>query len=113
MPAKSLFERGKLRPLGVSVPIPEAIAAKRLLQFTYDGYPRTAEPHTYGIDANGRLALVAFQIAGGSRSGEYLGWKTFLGSEMRNVAILEYHFSAPRPEYRRNDGAFVSIISQL
>jgi hypothetical protein len=113
MPAKFLSGRGKLRPLGVSVPIPDAIATKRLLQFIYDGYPRTVEPHTYGIDASGRLALVAFQVAGGSRSGEDVGWKTFRGSEMRDVVVLEHHFPVPRPEYRRNDGAFVSVISQL
>jgi hypothetical protein len=113
MPAKFLAGRGKLRPLGVSVPIPDAIATKRLLQLVYYGYPRTVEPHTYGIDANGRLALVEFQVAGSSHSGEYVGWKTFRGSEMRDVVVLERHFPAPRPEYRRNDGAFVSVISQL
>jgi hypothetical protein len=93
--------------------ISEAIATKRLLHVVYDGYSRTVEPHTYGIDRNGQHALVAFQVAGGSHSGEYVGWKTFHESEMRNLAILENHFSVPRPEYRRNDGAFVSIIAQL
>jgi hypothetical protein len=113
MPADPLLRRGRFRPLAISASIPDAIASRRLLQFLYGGYSRTVEPHTYGIDANGRLALVAFQVEGGSHSGEQMGWKTFREGEMRNTVILERHFSVPRPEYRRNDGAFVSIISQL
>jgi hypothetical protein len=113
MPAKSLLQRGKLRPLGISSTIPDAIASRRLLEFLYGGYSRIVEPHTYGIDANGGLALVAFQVEGRSHSGEHEGWKTFRESEMRNIALLDRHFSVPRPEYRHNDGAFVSIIAQL
>ena len=96
-----------------AVTIPDAITVKRLLRFVYDGYSRTVEPHTYGLDKKGQRALVAFQVAGGSHSGEHVGWKTFYESEMRGLDILERYFSAPRPEYRRNDGAFASIIAQL
>lgn len=33
--------------------IADAIRTRKLLQFSYDGYPRTVEPHTYGIDVEG------------------------------------------------------------
>jgi hypothetical protein len=65
------------------------------------------------VDSKGRRALVAYQVRGGSRSGEYAGWKTFHESEMRGLVMLDQHFSAPRPEYRRGDAAFVSIIAEL
>ncbi|MBA3505306.1 MAG: hypothetical protein H0T80_05935 [Betaproteobacteria bacterium] len=93
--------------------IAEAIATKRLLRFTYGGYTREVEPHTYGIDKNTHHALVAYQIRGGSHSGEYVGWKTIHESEMRALSILKQTFAAPRHGYRRNDPAFASIIAQL
>jgi hypothetical protein len=95
------------------VGIPKAILDKRLLRFVYDGYFRTVEPHTYGIDKQGRHTLVAYQVRGGSRSGELAGWKTFHESEMHRLSTLDERFSGPRPEYRRGDGAFVSIIAEL
>ena len=93
--------------------IAEAIARKQLLRITYDGYIRDVEPHTYGIDKKSQCALVAYQIRGGSRSGEYIGWKTFRESEMHALSILDETFATPRHGYRRNDPAFASIIAQL
>ena len=78
-----------------------AIRTRKLLQFTYDGYPRTVEPHTYGIDGKGHQALRAYQVSGGSESGEYVGWKLFHVAEMRGIAILEQEFSGPRSGYKR------------
>lgn len=93
--------------------IPEAIAAKRLLRFDYDGHVRVAEPHTYGIDTRSQRVLVAYQVGGGSRSGESVGWKTFREDEMRGIVALDDRFARPRDGYRRNDPAFVTIIAQL
>lgn len=90
-----------------------AIANKQRLQFGYRGYSRVVEPHTYGIDKKGQRALVGYQVSGGSRSKEYRGWKTFHEAEMRDIRVLSKRFRAPRPEYRRGDGAFASIIAEL
>ena len=48
------------------MPIAAAIQARRLLHFTYDGFRRTVEPHTYGTDRKGHKALRAYQVGGGS-----------------------------------------------
>ena len=45
--------------------IPSAIQNRNLLSFNYDGYSRTVEPHTYGIDGKGHHAIRAYQVAGG------------------------------------------------
>jgi len=90
-----------------------AIRTRKLLQFTYDGYPRTVEPHTYGIDGKGHQALRAYQVSGGSESGEYVGWKLFHVAEMRGIAILEQEFSGPRSGYKRGDKAFSKIVAEL
>lgn len=37
--------------------IVDAIETRHLLTFNYDGYMRTLEPHTFGIDRKGHLAV--------------------------------------------------------
>ena len=93
--------------------IETAIASRRLLRLVYDGHTREVEPHTYGVTRKGRRALVAYQVRGGSRSGEYMGWKTFHEDEMRNVSMMDDAFVGPRDGYRRDDPAFASIFAQL
>jgi hypothetical protein len=93
--------------------IPTAIANLKLLSFTYEGYSRVVEPHTYGIDAKGHRALRAYQVSGGSSSGTPEGWRMFHEREMRNVTVLAEGFSGPRPKYKRGDSQFRSIVAQL
>lgn len=93
--------------------IAAAIQARHLLTFTYDGYARTVEPHAYGIDRKGHRALRAYQVAGGSESGEHIGWKLFHADGMRGLAVLPQTFPGARPGYRRADQAFASIQAQL
>ena len=57
--------------------ISSAIQDRHLLSFTYDGFPRVVEPHCCGTDKKGHPALRAYQVQGGSESGEYVGWKLF------------------------------------
>lgn len=97
----------------IAVKICEAINNRKLLQFSYDGYPRTVEPHTAGVDKKGHEALRAYQICGGSESGEYVGWKLFHVNEMRNVMVLPDQFAGPRARYKRNDSGFSFIQCQL
>lgn len=93
--------------------ITSAIQNLQLLSFIYDGYLRVAEPHTYGIDKKGHEAIRAYQVRGGSESGEYVGWKIFHVDQMRGVTALPEHFSGARPKYKRNDSAFSTIHAEL
>lgn len=93
--------------------IASAIQNLQLLSFTYDGYSRLVEPHTYGIDTKGHAALRAYQVRGGSESGEYVGWKLFHVSEMRGLTVLQEHFAGARPKYKRGDSTFSTIYAQL
>lgn len=93
--------------------IPTAIHNKQLLSFTYDGYSRTVEPHTYGVDTKGHRALRAYQVGGGSDSGEFTGWKIFHVNEMRGLSTLPAQFAGPRHGYKRGDKAFSAIHAQL
>ena len=93
--------------------IKSAIQNKQLLGFVYDGYSRVVEPHTYGTDTKGHSAMRAFQVTSGSESGEYVGWKMFHTSQMRQVLVLSERFSGPRPKYVRGDSGFSVIQAQL
>ena len=91
----------------------EAINNNNLLTFTYDGYSRIVEPHTFGTDKKGHEALRAYQVSGGSDSGEYVGWKLFHIHEMFNITILQEKFDGPRPKYTQGDSGFSHIQCQL
>lgn len=97
----------------IIVTITSAIQNKQLISFNYRGYPRIAEPHTYGVDLKGHRALCAFQVAGGSSSGEEVGWKTFHIAEMEDLAVLPKKFSKARDGYQCGDKAFRMIIAEL
>jgi len=91
----------------------DAVNNLNLLSFSYEGYSRLVEPHTYGIDTKGNEALRAYQISGGSESGEYSGWKLFRLDRMNSPTVSAEKFSGPRPGYKRGDKAFPTIYCQL
>jgi len=97
----------------ISTTIKAAIQSRELLSFSYDGFSRIVEPHTYGVDTKGNSALRAYQVRGGSESGEYVGWKIFLIGNIRQLSATQQHFPGPRPQYKRSDSAFNSIYAQL
>lgn len=93
--------------------IAAAIQGRNLLSFIYDGFRRRVEPHTFGVDTKGHAALRAYQVSGGSESGEYIGWKLFHANKMHGVAMQPQTFAGPRPAYKRGDKAFANIRAQL
>jgi len=96
-----------------TIPIIEAIRSRRLLVFHYDGGKRIVEPHTYGLDRRRREVLCAYQVEGASRTGQHQGWKNFVIGELTDLRVDTRHFTQPRPQYCRDDGAFVQILAQL
>lgn len=60
---------------------------------------RLVEPHAIGTSAGGHRALLAWQVEGGSRSDPPTGWRTFLLSEIGDVALTVRGFTA-QPTYR-------------
>ena len=91
----------------------QSIAQRRLLTFSYDGSVRVVEPHVYGVDAHGEALLSAYQVSGGSVSGQPEGWKFFRMHKMLGLRALDRHFSGPRPDYQHDDAVFATIQCQL
>lgn len=93
--------------------IASAIQNRNLLSFTYEGFAREVEPHCLGIDKKGHPALRAYQVAGGSESGEYVGWKMFHVNGIQNLQVLNKTFQQPRQGYKRGDKDMQQIQAQV
>ncbi|MDO8267796.1 MAG: hypothetical protein Q7T32_08175 [Moraxellaceae bacterium] len=74
----------------------QAIAQKKLVEFNYQGRPRIAEPHVYGI-TNGVKQLLGFQVRGHSSRGNLPDWRRFDLHEIIDLRIIEESFPGRRP----------------
>ena len=93
----------------MNVVICDAIRARRLLRFVYDGYERVVEPHLYGINTAGNEALSAYLVRGWSASDTAPGWRTYLVKEMRDTAALAEPFGGTREGYNPEDSRMTQI----
>ena len=97
----------------IAVPC-EALAIKRCLQISYDGYSRVVEVHACGYTKDGNAVMRVWQVRGGSVHNEPVGWKLLRLDETRGFGILKDEVSeAPRNGYRRGDSAMTRIICQI
>jgi hypothetical protein len=72
-----------------------AIGSKNIIEFTYHGHDRVAEPHVYGIH-NGRKQMLVYQIGGQSSSGNLPGWRRINVDEIPSIRITPRAFSGQR-----------------
>ncbi len=76
-----------------------ALAERRIVEFRYHGHARRVEPHALGHITENRLALLGWQVSGGSASEPPPGWRTFVVAEIEAPKLMRKKF-APRPDYR-------------
>jgi hypothetical protein len=72
-----------------------AIENRRLVNFSYQGRPRKAEPHDYGIN-KGKVRLFCFQVGGESRSGTLPNWRLLEVPDISGLEITDESFPGPR-----------------
>ncbi len=77
----------------------QALVERLVVRFKYHGRARRVEPHALGRVSEGRLALLGWQVSGGSASEPPPGWRTFILAEMEKVKLTRKTFT-PRPDYR-------------
>jgi hypothetical protein len=97
----------------MNVIICDAIRARRLLRFVYDGYERLVEPHTYGVNTAGHEAVSGRLVGGWSASEPEPGWRMYLVDQMRDVAALAEPFEGPHAGYNADDPHFVRVYCQV
>lgn len=91
----------------------EAIGERKVVTFIYDGFPREVEPFLIGDTTSMNAAMRGFQIGGGSKSGNPVGWRLFLLERIRNLSVTETHFSGVRPGYNPSDKAMCRIFVHI
>lgn len=74
----------------------QAIVSKKIIEFTYGGYPRVVEPHVLGIQ-DGSLQFLGYQVAGSSSSGGIPEWRRFNLDGVSGLTITDQKFPGPRP----------------
>jgi predicted DNA-binding transcriptional regulator YafY len=102
---------GRAAPAAGEELIRHGLRERRRLEFTYHGHLRRVEPHALGGMKDDRLALLAWQVAGGSQSEPPPGWRTFLVEEMEGLRLMPETF-IPRPDYRPEKTRFAKIIAE-
>jgi hypothetical protein len=90
----------------------DAIKAKNLIEFFYDGGMRIVEPHCHGITTAGNEGLRAYQVDGYSSSGK-MGWKMFDLSKASSITMIDETFDTPTNGYRKGDRGMSQIYSEL
>ena len=91
----------------------DAIRARRLLRFVYEGYERVVEPHLYGVNSAGHEALSGYLVRGWSASETAPGWRTYLVDQMRDTAALADPFTGTREGYNPDDSRMIRIHCRL
>lgn len=89
-----------------------ALRERRFLDFGYHDHRRRVEPHAMGRMKDGRIALLAWQVSGGSRSEPPPGWRNFLVAEIAGLEIGEERFVI-RPDYRPERTRFREILAEV
>jgi len=106
-------KRGRGRPPAVAKLIEQAIKGKQLAAFRYEGKPRIAEFHAFGVMAGrGHEVASGFQTAGYSRKGKLPGWRLYNVDRITELTLTTRTF-ASRPGYTPDDRRFRKIIARI
>lgn len=88
-----------------------AIMNKNVIEFSYHGHHRIAEPHVFGIH-KGRKQLLVYQTGGQSSSGRVQGRRRVNVDEITSARITPESFVGQRP-YPSGELSFDTILSTL
>jgi hypothetical protein len=89
-----------------------ALRARRHLEFIYHDHVRLVEPHALGRLRDGTVVLLAWQVAGGSRSEPPPGWRSFLVAGISGLALTRENFT-PRADYRPEKTKLREILAEV
>jgi predicted DNA-binding transcriptional regulator YafY len=86
-----------------------AIHAKAVVTFTYEGTPRTVEPYMLGLSTYGNITLVGWQKSGAA--GE--GFQSYLIDKIRSALITEDAFETPRVNFNPSEFGMKHVLAKV
>jgi hypothetical protein len=82
----------------------DAISARQVVSFDYDGHPRIVQPAAAGPHATtGNLVFRGYQVGGTGNTRTVPFWDLFLIGKISNFEILDETFEVDPPGYTRGD----------
>jgi hypothetical protein len=90
----------------------ESIRYRRVIQFEYEGMPRTVNPHVfYRSEASQKGVINGWQTEGGSNTRTPPCWGNFSVVKIVGLVLLEETFSGAQPDFKRH--RFRNVICSL
>lgn len=91
-----------------------AIAERRLLQLTYKGKTRIAEPHDYGVKS-GRTRLLVYQlrVVGEIETAKNRGWRLLDFAEITSCTVLDDTFKGSRGDSHQDHHAWDVVYARV
>lgn len=82
----------------------DAIEARRVVAFTYDGLPRIVHPAALGEHiSTGKLSLRGYQVGGRSKSRPVPLWDLFTVAKITGLVVTSEKFETNPPGFRPGD----------
>ena len=91
----------------------EAIAKRKLLQFSYDDLTRIVEPHLFGRKTSGNDVLLAWLVEGYTESDRAPFWRNYAVENMDFLIMLDETFEGTREGYNPDDKTMEEIYCRL
>ena len=76
-------------------------------------HERVIEPHLVGVNKAGNTILVAYQVSGGSESGEAPQWRQYDLANVDSCSVIGSTFKDPRPGYNAGDKRMKQVLFAL
>lgn len=93
--------------------IRSSIANRNLIEFSYHGYPRIAEPHVYGIK-NGKRQILIYQVGGLTSTGKVPDWRRINLDEVIGLKVsVNQTFAGPRANKSTDYDDWDTIIAAV
>jgi hypothetical protein len=92
--------------------IRNAISNRHLIEFSYHGYPRIAEPHVYGIK-NGKRQILVYQVGGLTSSGKVPDWRRINLDDVIGIKVADQTFPGPRVDKSSDYDDWDTVISAV
>jgi hypothetical protein len=87
-----------------------AIANRNVIEFTYQGHQRIAEPYVYGVH-NDRKQILVYQIGGDSASSGLPNWRRINVDEISTIQITQRNFYGQRSFPSGEHSSFDEILA--